>query len=33
MIGTRAISLPTELIYCLQEGDHEDNERPFLETK
>jgi len=29
MIGAYAIPLPTEPLYCLHEGDHWDNKRPF----
>ena len=29
IIGAYAIPLPTEPLYCLHEGDHWDNKRPF----
>jgi len=29
MIGAHAIPLPVESPYCLYEGDHWDNKRPF----
>jgi len=30
MIGTRAIPLSAEPLYCLYEGDHWDSKRPFF---